>query len=139
ILDASALALTVVEGADRTQARLTFAMARHTLVDLGLVLRRRPEPPGEDRLPEPRLGELLAALQATGVRVRDDEAARTRLAELRGLYESFVAGLAAHFWMPVPAVWPADERPDNWQTSAWMRRADPLTALGADPEDDHFD
>ena len=28
---------------------------------------------------------------------------------------------------------------DNWQTSAWMRRADPLTALGADPKDEHFD
>src|SRR6185503_625334 len=41
-LDASALLLTVADGTDRTQARLTFAMARHALVDLGLVLRRPP-------------------------------------------------------------------------------------------------
>jgi hypothetical protein len=137
-LDTSALLLTVVDGVDRTQARLTFAMARHAVVDLGLVLRRRPEPPAEDRLPAARLADLRAALAAAGVAVRDDDAAR-RLAELRGLYEPFVAGLAGYFRVPVPGVWPADERPDNWQTSAWMRQADPLTALGADPRDEHFD
>ena len=139
ILDASALVLTVVEGADKTQARLTFAMARHTLVDLGLTLGRRPEPPSEDRLPDSRLEELLTALKAGGARVRDDAPARIRLVELRELYESFVAGLAGHFLLPVPVMWPSDERPDNWQTSAWMRRADPLTALAADPKDEHFD
>jgi hypothetical protein len=139
VLDTCAVLLTVVEGADRTQARLMFAMGRHTVVDLGLVLRRRPESPADDRLPEVRLGELLTALHAAGVKIRDDIAARTRLAELRGLYEPFVAGLAVHFRLTVPVVWPADEKPDNWQTSAWMRRADPLTALGVDPADDHFD
>jgi hypothetical protein len=139
ILDTSALLLTVVDGADKSQARLTFAMARHTVVDLGLVLRRRPEPPAVNRLPDERLKELLAELRALGVKVRDDAAALTRLAELRGLYESFVAGLAIQFRLVVPVMWPTDEKPDNWQTSAWMRRADPLTALGADPEDDHFD
>ena len=30
------------------------------------------------------------------------------------------------------------EKPDNWRTSAWMRQAGPLTALGADPRDEHF-
>src|SRR5262249_24065547 len=100
-LDTSALLLTVVDGADRTQARLTFAMARHTLVDLGLVLRWQPRPPEEDRLPEARLTELLSALREAGVRVRDDAAARARLADLRGLYEPFVAGLAAFFRLSV--------------------------------------
>lgn len=134
VLDACALLLTVVEGADRTQARLTFAMARHTLVDLGLVLRRAPEAPSDDRLPAARLAELLAALAAAGVSVKDDDRARAKLADLRGLYEPFVEGLAGHFRVVVPAVWPADERPDNWQTSAWLRRAAPLAELG----DDHF-
>jgi voltage-gated potassium channel Kch len=137
-LDASALLLTVADGADRTQARLTFAMARHAVVDLGLVVRRPPSAPAEDRLPDGRLSELLAALRASGVGVRDDAATRGRLTELRGLYEPFVTGLAGFFRLSVPGVWPADEGPDNWQTSAWMRRADPLTALGADPRDDHF-
>jgi hypothetical protein len=139
VLDVSALLLTVVEGADRAQARLTFAMARHSVVDLALVLRRAPAPPAEDRLADARLTELLVALRAAGAEVRDDERARARLSELRGLYEPFVTGLSGFFRVTVPAVWPADERPDNWQTSAWMRRAHPLTALGADPADDHFD
>src|SRR5206468_4512146 len=47
VLDTSAVLLTVVEGADRTQARLTFAMARHAVVDLGLVLHRPPVLPPE--------------------------------------------------------------------------------------------
>ena len=47
-------------------------------------------------------------------------------------------GAAAYFRLFLPHVWPPDERPDNWQTSAWMRRADPITALGADPRDEHF-
>lgn len=137
-LDASALLLTVVDGADRNQARLTFAMARHTLVDLGLVLGRQPVKLAADRLPDGRLRELLAALREAGVAVRDDDAAVARLAELRGLYEPFAAGAAAYFRLFLPHVWPQDERPDNWQTSAWMRRADPITALGADPRDEHF-
>lgn len=138
-LDASALLLTVVDGADRAQTRLTFAMARHTLVDLSLVLRRRPDSTGEDRLPAARLTGLLTALRETGVKVRDDAEAVARLTELRGLYEPFAVGLGEYFRVPVPGIFPSDDRPDNWQTSAWMRRADPLTALGADPKDEHFD
>jgi hypothetical protein len=139
-LDASALLLTVVDGADRTQARLTFAMARHVVADLGLDLRGRPPAaPAEHRLPDGRLSELLAALRASGVAVRDDAGARGRLAELRGLYEPLVAGLAEYFRLAVPGVWPADEGPDNWRTSAWARWTGPRAASGPDPGDDHFD
>jgi hypothetical protein len=60
------------------------------------------------------------------------------LRELRALYEPFVTALARYFRLMVPDIWPADDRPDNWQTSAWMRRAGPLTALGANPRDEHF-
>ena len=139
LLDSSALLLTVVEGADMRQARLTFAMARHAMVDLALVLRQAPQPPAQDRLPESRLRDLCAALRKEGVKVRDDETAFAHLAKLRGLYEPFAVGMGAHFRLAVPGVWPEEERPDNWQTSAWMRRAGPITALGVDPKDDHFD
>jgi hypothetical protein len=137
-LDLSALLLTVADGVDRRQVRLTFAMARHTLVDLSLVLRRPPRAAAADRLPDARLRDLLSALRTAGVAVRDDASALAGLAELRALYEPFAAALAGYFRIALPDVWPADERPDNWQTSAWMRRARPLTALGADLADDHF-
>lgn len=70
--------------------------------------------------------------------VRDDEKAREKLAELRGLYEPFVAALSSFFQLAVPDVWPDDERPDNWRTSAWVRQAAPLASLGVHPRDDHF-
>jgi hypothetical protein len=139
LLDSSALLLTVAEGVDRRQARLTFAAARHAVVDLALVLRRLPETPVADRLPGDRLEELCAALREAGVVVRDDDITRAKLLELRGLYEPFAAGLADHLRLVVPEVWPAEGGPDNWQTSAWMRRAGPFSSLGVDPRDDHFD
>jgi hypothetical protein len=134
VLDTSALAITVAGGADRQQARLTFAMARHALVDLALILHRRPGP-APDRLPPDRLRALCEALRAAGVEARDDEAAVSALAALRHLYEPPAAALAGYFGLHLPDVWPEGERPDNWRTSAWARPAAPLTALGGD---DHF-
>jgi hypothetical protein len=136
ILDTSALMLTVAEGVDRRQARLTFAMARHVIVDLSLVLHRLPEyPQCSNRFPEARLTELCERLRQGGMTLRDDTVARDKLNELRRLYEPFAVALGGFFHLPLPEVWPAEERPDNWQTSAWMRRAEPLTALGIG----HFD
>jgi len=138
-IDAAALLLTVADGDDRRQARVTFAMARHALVDVALVLHQRPVAPPEDRLQAERLAELLAALAAAGVTVRDDEAARNKLSELRGLYEPFAQALSDYLRLPLPPVWPPAGGPDNWQTSAWMRRAGKFESLAADPRDEHFD
>jgi hypothetical protein len=137
-LDVSALLLTVIEGGNRTQARLTFAMARHTAVDLGLVIRRQPAAPGNDRLPPARLAELLSELRKVGVSVRDDAEALAKLDELRNLYEPFVIALGIYFRSTTTEIWPADEGPDNWRTSAWLRQAAPFSALGIDPKDEHF-
>lgn len=137
-LDASALSLTVVVGADRQQARLTFAMARHALVDLSLVLTRPPKPPDPDRLPAGTLTLLLDSLRSAGLAVRDDAEAAASLTELRGLYEPFANGLARYLRLTLPPVVRDGGGPDNWQTSAWMRRASSLKNLGADPPDEHF-
>src|SRR5271165_920651 len=45
ILDTSALLLAGVDGSDKYQARLTFAMARHAAVDLALVFQTPPRQP----------------------------------------------------------------------------------------------
>jgi hypothetical protein len=137
ILDACALLLTVASGADRTQARLTFAMARHAVIDLALVLQRPPHGT-TDRLPPDRLKALCEALRAAGAGVRDDEAALAALAELRALYEPAAAALADYLGLSLPGACLAQERPDNWQTSAWSGRAAPLGSLGGPPPDDHF-
>src|SRR5262249_57603766 len=71
ILDTSALLIAAVDGPDGYQARLTFAMARHAAVDLGLVFQTPPRPPATDRLPEADLVRLREALRGAGLPLRD--------------------------------------------------------------------
>ncbi len=139
ILDASALLLTVADGADRQQARLTFAMARHTIVDLALILRRAPLNPVDDRLPPANLVNLLAALREVGVTVRDDASDRAKLSELRDLYEPFANALAKALRLDLPKVWREDAGSDNWQTTAWARKAAGFASLGSESRDEHDD
>ena len=137
-LDTCALLLAGKPGSDLYQVRLTFAMARHAAVDLALVFRTPPRPPDPDRLPPERLAALRAELRKAGLALQDGAAADARLGELRGLYEPFVNGLAEFLLLPLPPVLPEKEPVDNWQTSAWMRRAAGIGELAApDPRDDH--
>src|SRR5579862_8897749 len=73
MLDVSALVLTGIEGIHPGQAKLTFAMARHAAVDLAQVVNARLDPTSPDRLPEADLVALRAALNAAGLRLRDDD------------------------------------------------------------------
>jgi hypothetical protein len=50
-VDASALVIVCSEGDLKRQAELTFAMGRHTFVDLANVFRTKPVRPSQDRLP----------------------------------------------------------------------------------------
>ncbi len=137
-LDACALLLTGAPDGELYQARLTFAMARHAAVDLALVFLARPLPPDPDRLSPERLARLRAALREAGLALRDDRAADDRLTELRALYEPFVNALARRLLFDLPPVWPETEPVDNWQTSAWTRRAAGIGDLPPpDPRDDH--
>ena len=98
----------------------------------------RPLPPDPDRLPPERLARLRAALREAGLVLRDDRAADDRLTELRALYEPFVNALARRLLFDLPPVWSDTEPVDNWQTSAWTRRAAGIGDLPPpDPRDDH--
>jgi hypothetical protein len=140
ILDTTALLIAAGDGPERHQARLTFAMARHVAVDLGLVFQTPPLPPAPDRLAAADCARLRETLAAAGLPLRDGPAVAQALAELRGLYEPFVNALADLFQFTLPAFQPEKPPVDNWQTSAWMRRAPGLGALpAAAVDDDHFD
>ena len=140
VLDASALVLSVVEGADVYQAGLTFAMARHVVVDLAQVYQVPPIGPDPDRLPEGRLRRLREELGAAGLDLREGAEADRALAELRGMYEPFLAALSRHFALELPPLLPEAATVDNWQTSAWMRRTRGFGGLAvADANDDHAD
>jgi hypothetical protein len=140
ILDTSALLIGRVDGPDGRQARLTFAMARHAAVDLGLLFRLPPRPPDVDRLPAADLARLREWLRDAGIRVHEGPAAEKSLTELRALYEPFVNVLALYFEFELPPIVPSKPVVDNWQTSAWRQRSPGLGNLPApSAEDEHFD
>jgi hypothetical protein len=117
VLDACALVMAGMNGSAVPAARLTFAIARHAAVDLSQIFGLRPETSLIERLPADR-AQLRSLLDEAGIELTP--AAETRLAELRALYEPYVAALAAYLLMPLPAWLPA-AAPDDWQTTAFER------------------
>ena len=89
ILDTCALVVSSVGDRSGRQAQLTFAMARHALVDLSQVFDQEPVAPAVDRLPEPGFRRLHDLLCQVGVKVARDEDSQTHLREMRALYEPY--------------------------------------------------
>jgi hypothetical protein len=140
VLDTSALLIACVKRIDPYQAQLTFAMARHVVVDLAQVFHVPPIEPATDRLPEDRLRRLQAAFRDAGLELREGAAGEDRLVELRRMYEPFLNALSEYFLLAVPPVLSDGVPVDNWQTSAWMRRTSGIGKLvPAEPGDDHLD
>jgi hypothetical protein len=138
ILDTCAFLIVGVKGADAYQAQLTFAMARHVVVDLALVFSIPPWQPDTNRLPEETLQRLREQLCAAGLEIFEGAALNKKLAGLRRMYEPFVVSLAWYFQMAVPPIVPEKATVDNWQTSAWMRRTPGIGGLPV-AGDEHFD
>jgi len=138
ILDASAVVMIGLEGWCARQAELTFAMARHAVVDLAQVFSTPPKR-AEERLSSAQLARLRQRLAAGGVSLRDRPDFEQRLTELRRMYEPYVAALAHYLAVPLPPWVREVERPDNWQTSAWDRVVKlPARGRAAGSEEEHF-
>jgi hypothetical protein len=139
VLDVSALLLAYAEGALRWQARMTFAISRHAMVDLAQVLNCPPRSLDGERLPPGELQNLRKLLVASGLakcRSEDD----VKLSELRQMYEPYVAALGDRLRMPV-AGWSVAAKPtDNWRTSAWARISGEvaISPLSESEEREHF-
>ncbi|HKA22030.1 MAG TPA: potassium channel family protein [Blastocatellia bacterium] len=121
VLDASALVIVGIDGASRRQAQLTFAIARHAVVDLAQIFNTAPSDLTVDRLPSDELDRLRAVLGAEGVRLETGAQAEQLLSELRAMYEPFVSTLADFLFFELPPWVPTAEAYDNWQTSRWGR------------------
>jgi hypothetical protein len=117
ILDSCAFVMARREETVAHPAGLTFAMARHAVVDLCAVFRLKPEPPSHDRLSIAERARLDSLLAAAGVEVRSDPACFEKLTVLRALYEPYVQALSRFLMMPLPAWVPPGESRDNWQHS----------------------
>jgi hypothetical protein len=121
ILDTSALLIAGVQGHEARQAQLTFAMARHALVDLAQVFSLKPQQNLSDRLPRERYEQLYQLLCQSGVSVCRDGASYERLRDLRALYEGYAASLSDHLCMPLPPWMTEQPHKDNWLTVARVR------------------
>jgi hypothetical protein len=121
ILDTSALLIAGVRGHEARQAQLTFAMARHAMVDLSQILSLRPVKQAADRLPPERYEELYNLLCESGVSVCRDDRSLERLRDMRELYEGYAEALSIYLRMPLPP-WIADQpHKDNWMAVAKLR------------------
>jgi hypothetical protein len=116
VLDASALVIVGIEGIPAWQAQVTFAIARHTAVDLTQVL-RAPLDASADRLSPAELERVRQLLEESGLHPRRSADADARLAELRHSYEPFVVGLSRMLMMPAPSWRREGPVRDNWQTN----------------------
>jgi Ion channel len=138
ILDATALLLSTTEKARLRQSRLTFAMCRHTVVDLAQLFHAPPRSLPLDRLPAAEFDRLRAQLMDGGFELREREAAAAKLNELRQMYEPYLHGLSEYLYMEIPPWILAQEITDNWRTSAWGRITGFTVPDRAEP-DDHSD
>lgn len=120
ILDASALVLVGIDDACQRQARMTFAIARHAIVDISQVLNQAPLVDGRERLTPSDFARLRQVLAESGIRLEEGPDADQRLSDLRSMYEPYLHALSEMLLMPLPR-WIREGRPDNWQTSAWGR------------------
>jgi ion channel len=153
VLDTSALLIAGVQGREARQAQLTFAMARHAMVDLAQIFSLSPVNNAPDRLPPERYEQLYSLLCQSGVSVCRDGHSIERLREMRKLYEGYAEALSDYLCMPLPP-WISDQsRKDNWQAVAKLRaqteaansrpgtaaRAVDESSTGAVLVDDHHD
>jgi hypothetical protein len=121
MLDTSALVISGAEGACQRQARLTFAICRHAVVDLAQVFHAAPLHHTANRLPPSELLRLRTSVAETGLKLHDTPESNEKLNKLRSMYEPYVLALSEFLYMDLPPWILAKESVDNWKTSAWGR------------------
>jgi Ion channel len=139
ILDASALVIAGVDGLRYEQAKITFAMARHAVVDLAQIVNARYDPNSPDRLPEGELTRLRQKLAERGVKLGEGPAFEEKLAHLRSLYEPYALAIARNLSITLPPWIHPDRQKDNWQAGPWDRAIQARgLAARVQSMDDHF-
>jgi len=124
VLDVCALSIVGLEGICQYQARMTFAIARHALVDLSQVFGAPPDGGNvPNRLTAEELADIRRQLGGLGLNLSMGETADAELTRLRSLYEPYAFALAHYLRLELPPWIKREPVKDNWQTTAWQQRS----------------
>ena len=138
ILDSCALLIAGQGDPCVRQARLTFAGARHTVVDLAQIYSVPPKSVPQ-RLTHEKFLALRAGLVAAGLTFCDDKDFERRLTRLRRMYEPYIHAIGEYLRLGLPEWSKAPERKDNWETSGWDNALRAVDAPEAGEEfEEHF-
>ncbi len=127
VLDSCAMLISIAPSTASRQSQLTFAMARHALVDLGHVFHLEKQEAkwqardGRDRLPDNQFDRVCELMSQADLRLCGDPDAPARLHALRALYEPHAQALADYLCMPLPGWIPAPRAKDQWKTVEAVR------------------
>jgi hypothetical protein len=121
ILDTSALIIAGIDDMNTAQAKLTFAMARHTVVDLTQILNIPYRPMDNERLTSEDMTKMRQQLAEKNVQLHEGAQFEQKLANLRSLYEPYAQGIAQHLFITLPPWVHAEKKKDNWQVAPWDR------------------
>jgi len=119
ILDSTALVIAGIEELRPEQAKLTFAMARHAVVDLAQVVHADYGPNLAERLSPAELLRIREGLSERGLHLKEGEEFEEKLASLRAKYEPYAQALARNLVIMLPPWIHPDHRRDNWQAGPW--------------------
>jgi ion channel len=139
VLDVSALLIAYGEGTAKWQSQLTFAIARHAVVDLAEVLRVPASRPVHDRLPPKEVAQVRNLLVECRASSKCGESGDKKLIELREMYEPYLNGLSLRLLMPLPSWGVGHRFVENWKRSAWGKiSSGPADSGGSSSESSHF-
>jgi hypothetical protein len=139
VLDVSALLIAYGEGTAKWQSQLTFAIARHAVVDLAEVLRVPASHPTQDRLPPKEVVQVRNLLVECRASSKCGESGDKKLIELREMYEPYLNGLSSRLLMPLPSWGVGHRSVENWRRSAWGKiSSGPAESGSSSGESSHF-
>jgi hypothetical protein len=149
ILDATALVIAGIDGVSSEQARWTFKIARHAVVDLAQVVSAHYDPSVPDRLTPEELSQIRTQLAEKGLTLAGSAQFEEKLHELRMKYEPYVEGIARNLYIQLPPWIRRHKIKDNWEAGPWDRmiQAQALGRLSRERQaserqgvlaDDHF-
>jgi len=139
VLDVCALLIAYGKGTAKWQSQLTFAIARHAVVDLAEVLRVPASLPAHDRLPPKDVVQVRNLLVECRASSNCGDAGDKKLNELREMYEPYLNGLSLRLLMPLPSWGVGHRFVENWKRSAWGKiSSGPADSGSTSGESSHF-